>query len=135
MIVLRIGKWKILSSYSDNCWTIHLWFEQCIYSLYKVLNNISTLSLWIKSLSIKNPFTNKLLFVSDEYDKHPNEVVKNEELTYNKASRLGGEGSIFNYSFGLVTFIAIVQIVARFYSRWGGKTQNPTHCIIFVHYL
>ena len=70
----------------------------------------------IKNYFTNKYFTNNLLFVSDEYDKHPNEVVKNEELTYNKASRLGGEG-VFNYRFGLVTLLAIIQIVARFYSR------------------
>lgn len=28
-----------------------------------------------------------------EYEKHPNEVVKNEELTYNSADRISGSGS------------------------------------------
>lgn len=40
-----------------------------------------------------------------EYDKHPNEVVKNEELTYNGSSTAGGSST--------ATFVTLVLVLVQ----------------------
>ncbi|VVC37196.1 Ephrin receptor-binding domain,Cupredoxin [Cinara cedri] len=44
---------------------------------------------------------------SSEYDKHPNEVVKNEELTYNGASAVGMNGHGRGSTFVILVLLAV----------------------------
>lgn len=68
---------------------------------------------WLYAISMRHRARVELLtfafvFFTDEYDKHPNEVVKNEELTYNSASDRRATNTL--------SWLLLVCVVAH---RWG----------------
>lgn len=55
---------------------------------------------------------------TDEYDKHPNEVVKNEELTYNSSSgRVWSSTTITSSTTSILAFTLLLLVLVKQYNN------------------